>query len=86
MVRKSCSLKSEFGILPKIPTMTKGKVISDEHKDIVRRFYAADEVSRMCPGKKDCVKLISDEGAKMTGPWKFKRYLNYIKVMKRIPK
>ena len=43
--------------------MTKGKVISDEHKDIVRRFYEADEVSRMCPGKKDCVKIINDEGA-----------------------
>ena len=63
MVKKSRSLKSEFGVLPKIPTMTKGKVISDEHKDIVRRFYEADEVSRMCPGKKDCVKIINDEGA-----------------------
>ena len=62
MVKKSRLLKSEHGILPKVPTMSKGKVITEENKDMVRRFYELDDVSRMCPGKKDCLKVISAEG------------------------
>ena len=62
MVKKSRLLKSEYGILPNVPTMSKGKVLSEENKDIVRKFYESDEVSRMCPGQKDCVKVISAEG------------------------
>ena len=41
------------------------KVISEEHKDTVRRFFESDEVSPTCPGQKDCVKVISAEGAMM---------------------
>lgn len=62
MVKKSRSLKSEHGILPKIPLMSKGKVMSEELKDIVISFYESDEVSRMCPGQKDCVKVRDSEG------------------------
>ena len=39
--------------------MSKGKVITEESKDIIRRFYESDEVSRMCPRQNDCIKVIS---------------------------
>ena len=55
-------MKSKHGILPSVPTISKGKVITEENKDIIRRFYESDEVSRMCPGQKDCIKVISAEG------------------------
>lgn len=62
MVKKSRSLKSEHGILPTVPLMSKGKVITEEIKDKVLGLYKSDDVSRMCPGQKDCVKIRDSEG------------------------
>jgi len=66
MVKKSRCLKKEYGILPEIPAMSKGKVISNEAKLIIKEFFESDEVSRMCPGQKDCLKVRDCEGQSIT--------------------
>ena len=43
-----------YGILPEIPPMSKGKIITNEMKNFVEEFYNGDDVSRLFPGKKDC--------------------------------
>lgn len=57
MVRKSVKLKKQFGIIPAVPHMSKGKVISKETQELITAFYQTDEISRLCPGKKDCVSV-----------------------------
>jgi len=57
MVKKSRKIKKKHGILPEVPAMSKGKVISEPEKRRVARFYESDEVSRMCPGKKECLNV-----------------------------
>lgn len=42
--------------------MSKGKVISPEDKIVVQQFYESNDVSRMCPGQKDCLKVRDAEG------------------------
>ena len=54
MVKKSRHLKNMYGILPEIPPMSKGKIITNEMKNFVDEFYNGDYVSRLFPGKKDC--------------------------------
>ena len=53
MVKKSRHLKNMYGILPEIPPMSKGKIITNEMKNVVEGFYDGDDVSRLFPGKKD---------------------------------
>ena len=65
MVNKSRELKSLHGILPEIPHMSKGKVITDDIKKKVEAFYDQDDVSRICPGKKDCVIIRNIQGEKI---------------------
>lgn len=62
MVNKSRSIKREYGIIPEVPSMSKGKVISNKEKLLVKEFYESDEVSRMCPGQKDCLTVRNSEG------------------------
>jgi hypothetical protein len=57
MVKKSKQLKLKYGILPEIPAISKGKVLTKEVKEIVRQFFERDDVSRICPGKKDCISI-----------------------------
>ena len=64
MVKKSRHLKNMYGILPEIPPMSKGKIITNEMKNFVEEFYDGDDVSRLFPGKKDCVIIRNDEGEK----------------------
>ena len=47
----------------KSPPMSKGKIITNELKNFVEKFYDGDDVSRLFPGKKDCV-IRNDEGEK----------------------
>ena len=54
MVRKSRDLKNMYDILPEIPSMSKGKIITSDMKKVVEEFYDLDDISRLFPGKKDC--------------------------------
>jgi hypothetical protein len=45
MVKKSRSIKREYGIIPEVPSMSKGKVISTKEKLLIKEFYESDEVS-----------------------------------------
>jgi len=59
MVRKAKTLVSEKGIMstsnPKL-----GKILSKTTADLVKTFYHSDEISRIMPGKKDCVSVTID--------------------------
>ena len=62
MVKRSRIIKREYGIIPEVPSMSKGKVISNKEKLLVKEFYESDEVSRMCPGQNDCLTVRNSEG------------------------
>ena len=66
MVKKSRKLKEEFGILPIVPGMSKGRVITEEIKLAVKSFYESDDISRICPGKRDCKVIRDVSGKKVT--------------------
>ena len=61
MVKKARALKKEKGIFPDV-SPKKAKKLSEETKRRVIDFYNDDEVSRVCPGKKDFVSVINSEG------------------------
>ena len=61
MVNKARRLKKAKGILPDISPI-KARKLSEESKTEVIDFYNDDEVSRMCPGKKDFVSVKNSEG------------------------
>ena len=61
MVNKARKLKKAKGILPDISPI-KARKLSEESKTKVIDFYNDDEVSRMCPGKKDFVSVKNSEG------------------------
>ena len=46
--------------------MSKGKVISQDTKHLVRTFFESPEISRICPGVKDCFRIKNEEGIKET--------------------
>ncbi|KAG1656070.1 ARL14 effector protein [Nymphon striatum] len=56
MVEQARKLKSEKGILA-IPDYKKGKVLSETVMQTVENFYQNDEISRLMPGKSDCVSV-----------------------------
>lgn len=45
MVKKSRDLKLKYGVLPEVPLMSKGRVITNDTKMKVRSFYELDENS-----------------------------------------
>ena len=57
LVKKARKLKEDHGILPDVQPMHKGHRIGGEDQSKVKAFYESDGVSRMCPGKKDCVSV-----------------------------
>ena len=61
MVKKAQALKKEKGIFPAI-SPKKANKLSEEMKMKVIDFYNDDEVSRVCPGKKDFVSVIHSQG------------------------
>ncbi|CAF4238702.1 unnamed protein product, partial [Rotaria magnacalcarata] len=65
IVKKARKLKDEFGILPEIPKYTKGKKITIEMKSKVQQFYEDDDISRICPGKSDCLSIRDSDGKKV---------------------
>jgi hypothetical protein len=64
MVNKARKLKKAKGILPDISPI-KARKLSEESKTKVIDFYNDDEVSRMCPGKKDFVSVKNSEGKRV---------------------
>lgn len=65
-VRQARVLKEKSGILS-MPARGKGMGLSDDIRPKIIAFYEDDEISRLCPGKKDfvCVKNSSGEKAKV---------------------
>jgi len=64
MVSKSRKLRNKYGILPKIPKVSKGKVITEGIIMEVENFYNSDDVSRICPGKSDFLSIKDKDGQK----------------------
>ena len=56
-MRKIENLKKPFGIIPEIPYMYKGKVLSKEAKYFVQDFYQFDEISRICSEEKKTISV-----------------------------
>ena len=56
MVRKAKSLVKSSGILS-TPNPHQGHGLKDDTKVLVQKFYESDEISRMIPGKKDCMSI-----------------------------
>ena len=54
LVKRARALKKNHGILAE-PAKKAGREISTDTKTKITNFYEDDEVSRLCPGKKDCV-------------------------------
>ena len=56
--------KSLFGIIPEVPKYSKGIKISEETKYSIQAFYEDDDISRLCPGKSDCLSVRNSDGEK----------------------
>lgn len=59
LVRQARALKQTSGILS-MPEQRRGKCLPDEVVKSVFEFYQEDEVSRVCPGKKECISVKID--------------------------
>ena len=57
LARQDRQQKTDGGILSLPPKQTRKNRISDDLQEKVKAFYESAEVSRMCSGKKDCVKV-----------------------------
>ena len=61
MAVQAKNLEKENGMLSS-PNPKQGKILPDEVKSAVTEFYRSDEVSRIMPGKKDCVVVRNEHG------------------------
>lgn len=59
LVKKSREIKNTKGILSK-PEAKQGNKLSEDAKQAVMKFYQRDDISRICPGKKDYVSVRKD--------------------------
>ena len=59
MIRRAKALFQEKGIFSN-PNQKAGKTLFEETARLVKKFYKKDELSRMMPGKKDCVTMKID--------------------------
>lgn len=66
MVKKSRKLREAKSVLSMPDKLSRGYKLSDEVKAQVVAFYESDEVSRVCPGKKDKVSVRLTSGEKVT--------------------
>ena len=65
MVCTARNLKKDHGILPEVPKMSKGKIITKDMEQKVKDFFEDDSISRQMPGKKDCISVRDSEGKKV---------------------
>ena len=63
LARQARQQKIDGSILSLPPKQARNR-IGDEFQEKVKAFYESDEVSRMCPGKKDCVKVTTKTSTK----------------------
>ena len=63
MVRQAKKLLKEKGILES-SDQKPGKSLSKEVVQAVHSFYESDDISRVMPGKKDCVTIKGENGDK----------------------
>ena len=64
MVKKSRKLREMNGVMSVPQKMSKGRKLTEELKADVAAFYESDEVSRLCPGRKDSVSVRLPSGEK----------------------
>ena len=62
-VKQARRLKKEKGILA-TPSNYYREGLDKETKKCIGKFYERDDVSRMCPDKKDCVSIRNKDGSK----------------------
>ena len=65
MVNVARNLKNNLGILPELPMLSKGRVLSQQTKQYVVDFFESDEISRQCPGMGDCKSVRDQDGNKV---------------------
>lgn len=65
MVMKVRKLKKNQGVFPVVEKKLYQRLDPDTIKT-VQNFYQSNEISRMMPGKKDCIVIKTDEGCKET--------------------
>lgn len=63
MLGKQKKLLKEKGILES-PNQKPGKTLSNKIVGNIQAFNESDEISRVMPGKKDCVTIKTENGAK----------------------
>ena len=63
LVKKSRSIKKELGILGEC-AKSKGKAISQILQNMIIDYYKRNEISRMCPGKKQKIGVRNLDGEK----------------------
>ena len=64
MYKKSREFRKEKGVLG-VPGKKQGKVVKEDVKRDIVKFYECDENSRMCPGQKDFVNVVNEDGIKV---------------------
>lgn len=84
MVCKTKALVSEEGVLC-TPKPKKGKLLSEEVKDIVKNFYYDIDISREMPGMKDCV-IVRDEQCRQEKKQKRLVLANWVKFTEHFKK
>ena len=64
LARRAKQLVADKGVLsnPKPKTV---KILSAQTEVEVKNFYLADDISRIMPGKKDCVSVVASDGGKV---------------------
>lgn len=68
LVNKSRALRKQYGILPVIPHCSKGRVLTASVMEEVKNFYQDDDISRIMPGKSNCISLRNVDGNKYYEP------------------
>ena len=66
MVSEARRMKKEHGILPEVSSVPRASAIKEVEKQAVRDFFEEDSISRLCPGKKDCLSVRGTDGTKQT--------------------
>jgi hypothetical protein len=56
MIRRAKQLVMDQGIMSS-PNPKPGKTLNEVTVEVAKRFYNSDEVSRVMPGKKDCISI-----------------------------
>lgn len=64
MIRQAKKLVQEVGVMTTPSGKSNGRALSEDTKKLVGAFYEGDDISRVLPGKNDCVPIRDSEGNK----------------------